>query len=84
MEKGYVLRLYDTDLLSFILSERGIEGLKAQIHSVNEEARALFPLDLELAVNTVKEVSGLDGVKAVIFKSPCIAVVKPTKRCRRS
>ena len=40
------------------------------------------PLDLELAVNTVKEVSGLDGVKAVIFKSPCIAVVKPTKRCR--
>ena len=49
MEKGYVLRLYDTDLLSFTLSERGIEGLKAQIHSVNEEARALFPLDLELA-----------------------------------
>ena len=49
MEKGYVLRLYDTDLLSFTLSEWGIEGLKAQIHSVNEEARALFPLDLELA-----------------------------------
>ena len=48
MEKGYVLRLYDTDLLSFTLSERGIEGLKAQIHSVKEEARALFPLDLEL------------------------------------
>ena len=49
MEQAYVLRLYDTDLLSFTLSERGIEGLKAQIHSVNEEARALFPLDLELA-----------------------------------
>ena len=48
MEKGYVLRLYDTDLLSFSLSEQGIEGLKAQIHSVYEEARALFPLDLEL------------------------------------
>lgn len=48
MEKGYVLRLYDTDLLSFTLSERGIEGLKAQIHSVKEEDRALFPLDLEL------------------------------------
>ena len=48
MEKGYVLRLYDTDLLSFSLSVQGIEGLKAQIHSVNEEARALFPLDLEL------------------------------------
>ena len=49
MEQAYVLRLYDTDLLSFSLSEQGIEGLKAQIHSVNEEARALFPLDLELA-----------------------------------
>ena len=48
MEKGYVLRLYDTDLLSFTLSERGIEGLKAQIHSIDEEDRALFPLDLEL------------------------------------
>ena len=40
------------------------------------------PLDLELAVNTVKEVSGLEGVKAVIFKSPCIAIVKSAKRCR--
>lgn len=49
MEQAYVLRLYDTDLLSFSLSEQGIEGLKAQIHSIDEEDRALFPLDLELA-----------------------------------
>ena len=42
------MRLYDTDLLSFSLSEQGIEGLKAQIHSIDEEDRALFPLDLEL------------------------------------
>lgn len=28
MEQAYVLRLYDTDLLSFSLSEQGIEGLK--------------------------------------------------------
>ena len=48
MEQAYVLRLYDTDLLSFSLSEQGIEGLKAQIHSIDEEDRALFPLDLEL------------------------------------
>ena len=48
MEQAYVLRLYDTDLLSFSLSEHGIEGLKAQIHSIDEEDRALFPLDLEL------------------------------------
>ena len=43
MEQAYVLRLYDTDLLSFSLSEQGIEGLKAQIHSIDEEDRALFP-----------------------------------------
>ena len=48
MEQAYVLRLYDTDPLSFSLSEQGIEGLKAQIHSIDEEERALFPLDLEL------------------------------------
>ena len=48
MEQEYVLRLYDTDLLSFSLSEQGIEGLKSQIHSVKEENKALFPLDLEL------------------------------------
>ena len=48
MEQAYVLRLYDTELLSFSLSEQGIEGLKAQIHSINQEDRALFPLDLEL------------------------------------
>ncbi len=40
------------------------------------------PLNLELAVDTVKEVSGLDGVKAVIFKSPCIAVVRSDRHCR--
>ena len=48
MEQAYVLRLYDTDLLSFSLSEQGIEGLKAQIHSIDEEERALFPMVLEM------------------------------------
>lgn len=48
MEQEYVLRLYDTDLLSFSLSEHGIEGLKAEIHEVNQEERGRFPLDMEL------------------------------------
>ena len=48
MGQTYELRLYDTELLSFSLSEQGIEGLKAQIHSIREEDRVLFPLDLEL------------------------------------
>jgi len=49
MEQEYVLRLYDTDLLSFSLSEHGIEGLKAEIHNINQAEIARFPLDMELS-----------------------------------
>ena len=35
------------------------------------------PLDHELSVETVKRVAAEPGVKAIIFKSPCIAVTKP-------
>ena len=48
MEQEYILRLYDTDLITFSLSERGIEGLNAEIHEINKTERHLFPLDLEL------------------------------------
>ncbi len=37
------------------------------------------PFDFEAAVSCVKRVSSESGVKAVIFKSPCIAVTKPAK-----
>lgn len=37
------------------------------------------PLELKSAVSTVKRLSEMDGVKAIIFKSPCIAVVKPSE-----
>lgn len=40
------------------------------------------PLDLEASVNAVLEVSAADGVKAVIFKSPCIAIERSVKKCR--
>lgn len=36
------------------------------------------PLDHEKAVDIVKEYAELKGVRAIIFKSPCIAVTKPT------
>ncbi len=49
MEQEYVLRLYDMDLLTFSLSEQGIEGLKAEIHEINQGERGRFPLDLELS-----------------------------------
>lgn len=38
------------------------------------------PLDLAKAVDTVKRAAAEKGVKAIIFKSPCIAIVKSTKK----
>lgn len=38
------------------------------------------PLNLSEAVGAVKEVMDEKGVRAVIFKSPCIAVTKPSAR----
>lgn len=49
MGQEYDLRLYDTDLLTFSLSEHGIEGLKAEIHEIDQMGRGLLPLDLELS-----------------------------------
>ncbi len=39
------------------------------------------PLKLDTAIATVKEVAKLSGVKAIIFKSPCIAVTKSSVKC---
>ncbi len=44
----YSLRLYDEELLTFRLKDSGLEGLKAEILSVNEARKAVFPLDLTL------------------------------------
>ncbi|MBP1567311.1 MAG: indolepyruvate ferredoxin oxidoreductase subunit alpha [Oscillospiraceae bacterium] len=38
------------------------------------------PLDLEASVAAVKECADTPGVKAIIFRSPCIALFRPTKR----
>ncbi|WP_334137090.1 indolepyruvate ferredoxin oxidoreductase subunit alpha [Muricomes intestini] len=37
------------------------------------------PLELDAAVDTVKRAADAPGVRAVIFKSPCIAVCRPGK-----
>ena len=39
------------------------------------------PLDLEKSINAVKECAAEKGVKAIIFKAPCIAVAKPDGKC---
>jgi hypothetical protein len=45
---AYELRLYDATLLSFRLEEKGIEGLRATILSIDEEQRELLPLGMPL------------------------------------
>lgn len=38
------------------------------------------PLDLQAAIGAVKECAMENGVKAIIFKSPCVAITKPQKK----
>ncbi len=45
------------------------------------KVRTVNPLKLDDAINAVKEIADKPGVKAIIFKSPCIAVSKPEKQC---
>ncbi len=40
------------------------------------------PLDLQKSIEAVKECAAEKGVKAVIFKSPCVAITKPDEKCR--
>lgn len=40
------------------------------------------PLDLEAAIEAVKECADIEGVKAIIFKSPCVALEKPTGKMK--
>lgn len=44
------------------------------------EVRTVDPLELDQAIQAVKDVADKPGVKAIIFKSPCIAVTKPEKQ----
>ncbi len=37
------------------------------------------PLDLKKSIETVKRVAAEEGVKAIIFKSPCAVLIKPEK-----
>lgn len=49
INNAYSLRLYDDELLTFTLEEKGLEGLKSHILSINENVKDVFPLDLELS-----------------------------------
>ena len=45
-----------------------------------EHVETVDPLNHALAVETVKRLADLPGVKAVIFKSPCVVLAKPQGR----
>ena len=45
-----------------------------------ETVETVDPLNHALAVETVRRVSALPGVKAIIFKSPCVVLARPQGR----
>ena len=45
------------------------------------EVRRIDPLQLYGAIETVKEVADMPGVKAIIFESPCAMLFKPERAC---
>ena len=47
-----------------------------------EKVLTVNPLDLEAAKKAVSECTECKGVKAIIFKSPCVAIVKKEAECR--
>lgn len=47
MSNVYSLRIYDTELLRFSMEKRGLEGLVAEIITVDEKLEHLLPLDME-------------------------------------
>ncbi len=64
-------------MMGEIVSKVSIEAVLRAIGL--EIVETVDPLELPKAVETVKNVMDQPGVKAIIFKSPCIAVTKPAK-----
>ena len=59
------------DVVAMINIEKVLRGIGLKfVETVN-------PLDLTKAIKTVKHAVAEPGVKAIIFKSPCVAIVKP-------
>ena len=53
-------------------------SIEAVLHGVGvKTVETVNPLELQKAIDTVKRVSAEDGVKAIIFKSPCAVLIKP-------
>lgn len=59
------------DIVAKVSIEKILEGMGVQ-RIINVD-----PLDLNASIAAIKECAGLPGVKAIIFKSPCVAITKP-------
>lgn len=59
------------DIVEKVSITKILEGMGVQ------KVVTVDPLNLEEAVGAVKECAALPGVKAIIFKSPCVAITKP-------
>lgn len=64
-------------MMGEIVAKVSIEAVLRGIGLITVET--INPLDLEASVDCVKRVAAEPGVKAIIFKSPCIAITKPDK-----
>jgi len=64
-------------MMGEIVAKVSIEAVLRGIGLTTVET--MNPLDLEASVDCVKRVAAEPGVKAIIFKSPCIAITKPDK-----
>ena len=64
----------------------GTAGERVEIEAILRAAGISFvavadPFDLRNAVEIIRQAMDAPGVKAIIFRSPCIAVSKPTGQC---
>ena len=67
----------DTNPKGEITHKISIEAVLKAIGVVSVEK--VNPFELDKAIDAVKRAAQMKGVKAIIFKSPCIAVNKPKK-----
>lgn len=57
-------------------------SIKAILEAIGlNYVKELDPLDLEKSIEAVKEAAGMKGVRALIYKSPCVAIIKNEKHC---
>ena len=63
------------DVVNKISIEKILKGMGI------EKVLTVNPLNLEEAKNAINECAAEKGVKAIIFKSTCVALIKPTEKC---